>query len=227
MTTLYITGFGKFANVETNPSMIIVEALRSCGTPLAAEACLKECFEVIHVSKTGIDEYFEQTHVASDHISIHFGVNSFAKSFLIEKNAYNQLDFSIPDMCGFAPRAQCIDENYVLDRPKQTDFDIDGIVKALQEEDGFSVSVSEDPGRYCCNYIYYQALVRQSSLGQPKRSVFVHVPPFSVIDRETQIAFAKRVISRLCSKESLKNLTSGGSRDGGAKFCNIFCGAGI
>ncbi len=207
--------------------MIIMEALRQ-RSPLAPETCLKECYDTIHVSTKGIDDYFDQTHVASDHISIHFGVNSSAKGFLVEKSSFNQLDFSIPDMCGFAPRHQCIDNQYVLDREKQTGFDVECLVKALREEDGFSCSISEDPGRYCCNYIYYRSLERQSSLGKPKRSVFVHVPPFSVIDQETQIAFASRLISRLCSEESLRNVSGGGSRDGGvAEFCGIFCGAGI
>lgn len=235
MTTLYVTGFGKFHGVETNPTMEILEALKEEGTPLAPLSCVKESFDVLHVSKTGIDEYFDSVHVSHDNISIHFGVNGKGTQFQLEKFCYNNMTFRVPDMCGFEPNAECIDSDCVLDRPNQTHFEVEEVCKKLKEEDGFDVVVSEDPGRYCCNYIYYQSLARQEKLrldaaagggnggkassNRSKRSIFIHVPPFSVIDKETQIAFARKAVVRLCSPDALVDKSSAG-----ANLCSVMCG---
>jgi pyroglutamyl-peptidase len=57
------------------------------------------------------------------------------------------------------------------------------------------VRMSQDPGRFLCNYIYYQALLHQQKAQLPLQSVFVHVPPFHVVPKELQL----RVITRLVS----------------------------
>lgn len=205
MTTLYVTGFGKFGDVETNPTSEVLEYIRGEGISLAPEYCVKECIDVLHVSKKGIDEYFDTVHVSSNNISIHFGINSRSTCFNMERYAYNNMDFRIPDMCGDEPKMQCIDEGLILDYPRSTGFDLDDLINILQKE-GFNVAISDDPGRYCCNYIYYKSLLRQDNIESKKgekRSIFIHVPPFSVIDKDTQIAFVRRVVSLLCKPDAM------------------------
>ena len=48
-----------------------------------------------------------------------------------------------------------------------------------------SLSVSDDPGRFLCNYVYYRSLERAGS------SVFIHVPPLQVVGLDEQVRFVK------------------------------------
>jgi pyrrolidone-carboxylate peptidase len=65
------------------------------------------------------------------------------------------------------------------------------------------LQLSQDPGRYLCNYTYYQALLHQQRLGQPLHSVFVHVPPFDAIPQQEQVAMVKTLIQRIVTSCSV------------------------
>jgi len=218
MTTLYVTGFGKFGDVETNPTSVVLQSLKADGLPLAPEQCVKECIDVLHVSKNGIDEYLDTVHMSSKNISIHFGINNKATAFALERRAYNNMNFRIPDMAGYEPKEVCIDSDLLLDYPRETGFDLDVVLSKLQEE-GFDVAISEDPGRYCCNYVYYQSLRRQAEQNsRTMHSIFIHVPPFTAIDQETQTRFVKRVVALLCANAGNPSIL--GSHK---LMCGIFC----
>jgi pyroglutamyl-peptidase len=218
MSTLYLTGFGKFGDVETNPTSELIAAFKADHAPLAPNNCVKECLDVLHVSKAGIDDYFDSVHVASNNISIHLGINNKASKFVLEQYAYNCMNFRIPDEAGYQPEMEKIDEIQDLDVGNETSFYVSDIVKKLKTE-GFNVDVSDDPGRYCCNYVYFKSLQRQISLGRSiKRSIFVHVPPFSVIDKDTQSKFVKRVVELLCDESAVEGKNP-------FTFCSLFCSA--
>ena len=57
------------------------------------------------------------------------------------------------------------------------------------------VQLSDDPGRFLCNYVYFKALQTQKILMRPHRSVFVHVPTFDKISQAVQVAIVKRLLS--------------------------------
>jgi len=59
----------------------------------------------------------------------------------------------------------------------------------------YEVVISTDPGRFICNWIYYQSL-HFSQLNETK-SLFIHVPDFSVIPFETQLAFIKELLATI------------------------------
>ena len=48
------------------------------------------------------------------------------------------------------------------------------------------VIVSTDPGRFVCNYTYYYSLTKTQH-DEQVYSLFVHVPPFSVVPQEEQL----------------------------------------
>jgi pyroglutamyl-peptidase len=56
------------------------------------------------------------------------------------------------------------------------------------------VRCSTDPGRYICNYIYFQSLHKYAQTSTNTDVVFIHVPPETVIPLEAQIAFIDNVI---------------------------------
>jgi pyrrolidone-carboxylate peptidase len=57
-------------------------------------------------------------------------------------------------------------------------------VKVLVEElkKNYKVAVSNDPGRYLCNYIYFSSL-QNSEQYLNVHPLFVHVPEYSVINQ--------------------------------------------
>ena len=56
-------------------------------------------------------------------------------------------------------------------------------------------SVSTDPGRYFCNDLYFKSL-KKRHLWQ---SIFVHVPPYSVMPQEQQRVHISRLVSLISS----------------------------
>lgn len=86
----------------------------------------------------------------------------------LETKAWNELDFPIPDLGGHQPRARPIDEAAPATLP--TLVDARALRRALTKA-GHAVKLSEDPGRYLCNQIYFTALRRP---GVP--AIFVHLP---------------------------------------------------
>jgi pyroglutamyl-peptidase len=216
MSTLYVTGFGEFGAVKSNPTSEILEFLSS-GGPLVPDDCVKERIDILHVSTHHIDKYFDEVHLSHNNITIHLGVNSKATNFQLEQFAHNNMTFRIPDVKGFQPENEQIDDSQILDNVECTSFLVHDACATLKEE-GFDVGVSDDPGRYCCNYIYYKSLRRQMKQSpEKKRAIFVHVPPFHVIDKETQIRFVTRVIELLCSPSYCES-------DSIFNFSSIACG---
>jgi len=147
MATLYLTGFGPFGDVTTNPTMEIIEALKEEGK-CTGEQCSAEFLNVVEVSAIGVDRYLADVQNAEGRrICIHLGVFQKSTQFRVEKTAYNNMNFRIKDAQGFQPSNTCINGECQLDNPKDTQFNVAKAVSSLQE-DGFDVVESDDPGRY-------------------------------------------------------------------------------
>lgn len=76
----------------------------------------------------------------------------------------------------------------------QTTLPVHEIVSGLSKE-GYDVVESYDAGRFVCNYVYYHSL-RHSHMNGVK-SLFVHVPLFSVINQEHQLQFMASLLKAL------------------------------
>lgn len=61
-------------------------------------------------------------------------------------------------------------------------------IQKFLKKKGYDAMISDDAGRFVCNYVYYQSLRFAEEKGH--KSLFVHVPLFSRIDEETQMRFA-------------------------------------
>ena len=71
---------------------------------------------------------------------------------------------------------------------------IEETLKFLKDLD---VTISDDAGRFVCNYVYYQSLCFAEQKGH--KSLFVHVPLFSRIDEETQMHFVASLLEAIAS----------------------------
>lgn len=158
---LFITGFGSFGDIDANPTQQIVEYLEDeCFSIEGYDSY----FNVLHVSTGGVDDYLEEreSNVKLGNVNIHIGVHGKATRFALEQYCYNNKDFRIPDSSGKQPEKERIEPLMDLEYPLVTDFNVMEICKKLKKK-GHDVAVSDDPGRYICNYIYFTSLQQQSN----------------------------------------------------------------
>ncbi|KAL3782587.1 hypothetical protein HJC23_005290 [Cyclotella cryptica] len=170
-------------------------------------------------------------------VFLHLGVNYRGKKFHLEQCAYNDATFRVPDERGYQPQGLCIigdtglvkegiheDSNSSACTPTKketvhkfgkcfnTTLDLKEICSKLQENDNAQpVCVSNDPGRFVCNFTYCLSLDRcrlwaessQRSIGTtpPKyHSLFVHVPPLGVIPEDDQFSFVIEIMKAIQSQ---------------------------
>ncbi|QDZ20186.1 pyrrolidone-carboxylate peptidase [Chloropicon primus] len=201
-----VTGFGKFPGVPANPTEVLVNGLREDEE---AAGKLASC-EVLKVSARTVEDHLRVVHdtVLKDDdaaggrrrvfVVVHFGVDVCAGGFKLERRAFNEADFRLPDEDGFQPRGEPVvppSTSYDKGACLHTRLDVESVAERLRG-DGFDCEVSHDAGRYVCNYTYFASL----SLFQKRDclySLFVHVPSFHAVDAATQAKFASRLIHRL------------------------------
>lgn len=70
-------------------------------------------------------------------------------------------------------------------------------IQSLLKKKGFDVMISDDAGRFVCNYVYYHSARFAEARGH--KSLFVHVPLFSKIDEETQMRFITSLLGAIAA----------------------------
>jgi pyroglutamyl-peptidase len=134
-------------------------------------------------------------------VFLHFGVNSRGTEFQLECIGYNEATFRVSDEREWQPSQATVSTN--ADSPSQLHckLPLQSIADSMNVL-GFAVKLSDDPGRFLCNYIYYSTLHLTQSNGI---SLFIHVPPDEVVaslqpHREpiaTYTAFAEELVNAI------------------------------
>ncbi|KAI4328280.1 hypothetical protein L6164_020647 [Bauhinia variegata] len=206
--TIHVTGFKKFQGVAENPTETIVNNLKDYvekrGLPSGVTLGICTVLETAGVGALPqlyqtMESGVSKTDTASNKqvLWLHLGVNSGAFKFAIEKQAVNEATFRCPDELGWQPQQVPIaPEDGGISRTKETSVPVEAILKFLQKG-GYDVMISDDAGRFVCNYVYYQSLRFAEQKGN--KSLFVHVPLFSRIDEETQMRFAASLLEAIAS----------------------------
>lgn len=215
---LHITGFKKFHGVDENPTEIIALALKDHlakkGLPpgirlgsitvleTAGDGALPTLLELLDsalpkpADLTG-SSILDAASADERIIWVHMGVNSGANKFAIERRAFNEATFRCPDEMGWQPqRVPIIPEDGEILNSRETNVAVEELVEGLVKK-GHNVAVSDDAGRFVCNYLYYHSLCHAAVHGT--KSVFVHVPPFTKIEGEKQIEFMVSLFEILAS----------------------------
>jgi pyroglutamyl-peptidase len=208
--TVHITGFKKFHGVSENPTETIVsnlkEHMKKRGLPkglvlgsctildTAGHGAVTPLYQTL---QSAINEQDSESSGRGRVIWIHFGVNSGATRFAIEQQALNEATFRCPDEMGWKPqKVPIIPADGGILRMRKSSLPCEEITNALAKK-GYEVMTSDDAGRFVCNYVYYHSLRFAEQNGT--KSLFVHVPLFLTIDKETQMQFSASLLEVIAS----------------------------
>jgi len=204
----HITGFGRYAGIENNPTTILMKKLpthlRDHPLRYSAEVASFTVLETSGVgSMFGLADRLQKNKAMNwkendvKVVWLHFGLDASSESFALEKVAWNEADFRHPDERGWNPRNQIIIPDYqTTAHCLGTTLPVENLRDRLQAKK-FSVETSDNPGRFVCNWLYFHSLHFATMNSSSDVSLFVHVPPFSEVSKEKQLDFARELIDEL------------------------------
>lgn len=186
--TILVTGFGPFDKHMVNASWEAVKELQKLWIDSKEFSDIKLIIRQVPVSYRDVSTQIPQLWKKyNPTIVLHVGVSHKAESLTIEcqacSNGYNRFDIN----------KMCPDETSIECNILETDIDVKELcdyVNKNYEKHKCGACLSDDAGRYLCEYIFYQSLAIESS-----KTLFVHVPDF---DKYSSIQTAKGLYDILC-----------------------------
>lgn len=201
----------------------VLEVSAEGGGRQLRELFRKACDEVGSIGGGGGDEDFVD-HCPATTVFVHCGVNIGSKEFGLEIQGFNEATFGAPDERDYCPTMEPVDsDNPDTAHRRVTTVPVPAVLELLRRK-GWGeefVKESKDAGRFVCNYVYYTSLgiceklstFRQEptpadgredtsggdSSGRQLHSLFIHVPPFSVISKEMQLALLVDCLSAMAT----------------------------
>ena len=176
MTTVLITGFGRFPGAPFNPSGPLARALAKRRRPAFAE--VTRALHIFEVAYAAVDRDLPK--LIKQHkpdIVLMFGLAGRTAQVRIETRARNAKSILFPDASGFQA-----DEREIAPG-KPPSYGRAPFARLLGAARGSRVPtrLSRDAGRYLCNYVYWRALEASRS-GTPLAQ-FIHVPWVPIVKR--------------------------------------------
>src|ERR1044072_6190779 len=169
MTTVLITGFGRFPGAPYKPSAPLARAVAKSRRPAFDD--LKRIVHIFETSYAAVDRDLPKliaTHKPD--IVLTFGLAGRTNFVRIETRARNARSVLFPDVTGFQPTEREIAPGELPLRG-HAPF---ARVLAASRGSRAPTRLSRDAGHYLCNYVYWRALEasRSGTLAQ-----FIHIPP--------------------------------------------------
>ncbi|CAG9830088.1 unnamed protein product [Diabrotica balteata] len=165
--SILVTGFGPFAGHAINASWQSVQLLPDEVNGI--KVIKKEVpVEYVYVESEIPQLWKEHTPM----LVVHVGVSSEATKITIEKCA-NRDGYNICDSAGLIHPSglACTDGSDCI----FTEIDIEAVQNSVNNTGKLQSCVSDNAGRYLCEFIYYTSLNVD-----PSRTLFVHVPPLNM-----------------------------------------------
>lgn len=101
------------------------------------------------------------------------GEAAASETIRLETTAWNELDFRIPDIAGRKPPRRRIGRDTPDFYPSTLPL---GQIHGALLSAGHRVSLSDDPGRYLCNQLFYIARHQIETRSLPCPAGFIHLP---------------------------------------------------
>jgi pyroglutamyl-peptidase len=171
MTTVLITGFGRFPGAPYNPSELVARAVGRRRRPALAD--VKRVVHIFQTSYAAVDRDLPTllaTHKPD--VVLLFGLAGRTPQVRIETLARNTKSILFPDVTGHRPEQRAI----VAGAPSVRGRAPFAALLAAARSSRVSTRLSRDAGRYLCNYSYWRALEAASRSGTPLAQ-FIHIPP--------------------------------------------------
>jgi len=226
--------FGPFAGVLSNPTLDLVQnvqhhiksnPLPQCSQLIDAGELPVSASDMPEALKPMIDRAGPLPE-RTTRIWVHFGVAASNRKVHIERTAFNDASFGCADNSGnvYSRRPVCAGEP--LDARRHPALPLEAVVASLAN-DGYSVAISDDAGRFLCNYTMYHSLARchplpplQADQSPPlaeegvtlpapaapvcaeETAMFVHVPLHTVLSHEQLLHFASALLAEVGGRVS-------------------------
>jgi pyroglutamyl-peptidase len=167
VSTLLVTGFEPFGDVQVNPSALIVEHLARTPAPGGV-------YEVLETKFATAEERIRQLiRLHQPETVVCLGVAPSATAIRLEGLAANLDDARIPDNAGAQPV-----ETSIVPGGSPTlsaTLPLDEMLAAVLQLE-IPACLSEDAGRFVCNHVMYAALDEIARADMSTRCGFIHVP---------------------------------------------------
>ena len=193
-----LTGFGQFNGVADNPTTHLVAALKPLLPSVAEGVVLCES-AVLTVAALDALSFVRDAERGSKpgrrRLWLHLGVAASRHKMSLERTAFNEAHFRVCDERGWAPDRLPIDAKAGgTEVCRKCVLPLEKICSSLEELFPGHVEVSDDAGRFLCNYIYFVSLEKNVSL-------FVHVPPFEQMAKEVQVKILCQLVALIAKTE--------------------------
>ncbi len=168
MTTILITGFGPFPGAPFNPTGPLVKRLAKVR--LAHTKIVTHIFET---SYAAVDRDLPKLlkRYKPDAVLM-FGLATRARIVRIETRAQNVLA-ALADAAGETPKRRAIAARQPTALPMALPAQL--LLQAVRKA-GVRARLSNDAGRYLCNYLCWHATAAASRNKGPQIAAFIHVP---------------------------------------------------
>jgi pyroglutamyl-peptidase len=176
MTTVLITGFGRFPGAPFNPSRPLALAVAKRRRPAFAD--VRRAVHIFEASYATVDRDLPK--LIAQHkpdIVLMFGLAARTAHVRIETRARNAMSILFPDVSGRRPNQRAIAPGKPDARGTAQFARLLGAARAS----GARSRLSHDAGRYLCNYVYWRALEASRS-GTPLAQ-FIHIPWVPIVKR--------------------------------------------
>jgi pyroglutamyl-peptidase len=172
VTTVLITGFGRFPGAPFNPSGPLARAVAKRRRPAFAD--IRREVHIFETSYVAVDRDLPK--LIAKHkpdIVLMFGLAARTPFVRVETRARNTRSILFPDVSGYRPDQRSIAPGQPALTGRAPFRRLVGTARAAR----VPARMSRDAGRYLCNYVYWRALEASRS-GTPLAQ-FIHIPRVS------------------------------------------------
>ncbi|KAK6178904.1 hypothetical protein SNE40_011386 [Patella caerulea] len=179
-----VTGFGPFSGHSVNASWVSVQELARLGLTDDIDLIISEIPVEYCTVKKIIPSLWKQH---NPDLIVHVGVSSIAMELTLEQQAHND-GYDKHDISGSCPPTQCCVEG--ADTCIKSDIDMQHVCNEVNNMPiKIKTVVSNDAGRYLCDFSYYQSLHIDK-----RKAAFIHVPPLGCPYTAGEIAEGLRAV---------------------------------
>ncbi len=205
MLKFLITGFKPYLKHSFNSSEELVKLLSSQRKTIEKEFKIKLYTLTLKVSYRDCEKRFlRKFQKIKPDIVLSFGMSSKTRKVKIERIALNIDDSELPDVDGEVRKGKKI----VKDGPAAyfATIPVEKLHEELVEAKIPSI-ISNHPGTYVCNHLFYYGLYTIEKLERETKMGFIHLPKFRKFGKNTLELLMKtgKICIKVCGKNFKQN----------------------